>query len=84
LGGRFAKLRVPIFFGPGRDGPGNKPVLDGQRSGRHRLEFSAVPECVEIDKGTGGWPHDEYTLNSRGPRVDARLRRARAIGRVAG
>ncbi len=65
-GDRFAKQRVPIFFGPGRHGPGNNLFFMVNDPDGNRLEFSAELERVESDRPPGIWPHDEYTLNSWG------------------
>lgn len=65
-GDKFAKLRIPIFFGPGRHGPGNNLFFMVTDPDGNRLEFSAELEHVSAETLPGIWPHDEYTLNSWG------------------
>lgn len=65
-GDKFAKLRVPIFFGPGRHGPGNNLFFMITDPDGNRLEISAEIERVAAEVSPGIWPHNEYTLNSWG------------------
>ncbi|WP_039783335.1 VOC family protein [Herbaspirillum huttiense] len=65
-GDRFARLRIPIFFGPGRHGPGNNLFFMVTDPDGNRLEISAELDRVAIDATPGVWPHNEYTLNSWG------------------
>jgi catechol 2,3-dioxygenase len=65
-GDKFAKLRIPIFFGPGRHGPGNNLFFMITDPDGNRLEISAEIDKVEVEASPGVWPHDEYTLNSWG------------------
>ena len=65
-GDKFAKARIPIFFGPGRHGPGNNLFFMVTDSDGNRLEFSAEIDRVSPESSPGVWPHDEYTLNSWG------------------
>ncbi|KAA0998813.1 glyoxalase [Paraburkholderia panacisoli] len=65
-GDRFAAAEVPIFFGPGRHGPGNNLFFMVTDPDGNRLEFSAELERVPADKPPGVWPQSERTLNSWG------------------
>ena len=65
-GDKFAKQRIPIFFGPGRHGPGNNLFFMVTDPDGNRLEFSAEMQVVEADTMPGVWEHGEYTLNSWG------------------
>lgn len=65
-GDRFAKQRIPIFFGPGRHGPGDNLFFMVTDPDGNRLEFSAELQTVAADTLPGVWPHSEYTLNSWG------------------
>jgi catechol 2,3-dioxygenase len=65
-GDKFAKKRIPIFFGPGRHGPGNNLFFMVNDPDGNRVEMSAEIERVEHDKPAGVWEHGEYTLNSWG------------------
>ena len=65
-GDRFAAAEVPIFFGPGRHGPGNNLFFMVTDPDGNRLEFSAELEHVTVGAAPGVWPHGERTLNSWG------------------
>ncbi|RKP53621.1 VOC family protein [Pararobbsia silviterrae] len=65
-GDRFAQAEIPIFFGPGRHGPGNNLFFMVTDPDGNRLEFSAELERVDADKAPGVWPQSERTLNSWG------------------
>jgi len=65
-GDKFAKLRIPIFFGPGRHGPGNNLFFMVTDPDGNRVELSAEIERVAVEHVPGVWPHNEYTLNSWG------------------
>ena len=65
-GDRFAAAEVPIFFGPGRHGPGNNLFFMVTDPDGNRLEFSAELERVDADVKPGIWPQGERTLNSWG------------------
>lgn len=65
-GDKFAKLRIPIFFGPGRHGPGNNLFFMVTDPDGNRLEISAEIENVAAEATPGVWPNNEYTLNSWG------------------
>jgi catechol 2,3-dioxygenase-like lactoylglutathione lyase family enzyme len=63
---RFAQARIPIFFGPGRHGPGNNLFFMVTDPDGNRLEFSAELQTVPPGRAPGTWPDSEYTLNSWG------------------
>ncbi|MBN3744359.1 MULTISPECIES: VOC family protein [Burkholderia] len=65
-GDRFAAAEIPIFFGPGRHGPGNNLFFMVTDPDGNRLEFSAELQQVSIDSTAGVWPASERTLNSWG------------------
>jgi catechol 2,3-dioxygenase len=65
-GDKFAKKRIPIFFGPGRHGPGNNLFFMVNDPDGNKVELSAEIETVDHDKEAGVWEHGEYTLNSWG------------------
>ncbi|MFL9875853.1 VOC family protein [Paraburkholderia megapolitana] len=65
-GDRFAAAEVPIFFGPGRHGPGNNLFFMVTDPDGNRLEFSAELGRVAADTLPGVWPQSERTLNSWG------------------
>jgi catechol 2,3-dioxygenase-like lactoylglutathione lyase family enzyme len=65
-GDRFAAIDVPIFFGPGRHGPGNNLFFMVTDPDGNRLEFSAELARVAVGAQPGVWPHGERTLNSWG------------------
>ena len=62
----FAKLRVPLKWGPGRHGPGDNLFLFIHDPDGNWVEISAELEQVAIDRPVGDWPHEEYTLNTWG------------------
>lgn len=65
-GDRFAAAQIPIFFGPGRHGPGNNLFFMVTDPDGNRLEFSAELQNVSADAAPGIWPEGERTLNSWG------------------
>lgn len=65
-GDRFADAQIPIFFGPGRHGPGNNLFFMVTDPDGNRLEFSAELQTVLPDAPPGVWPHGERTLNTWG------------------
>ena len=65
-GDKFAKLHIPIFFGPGRHGPGNNLFFMVTDPDGNRVELSAEIERMRTDQAPGVWPNNEYTLNSWG------------------
>ena len=59
----FASMHIPIWWGPGRHGPGNNLFLMVEDPQGYLVEVSAELERVP-DHITGRtWPHEERTLN---------------------
>jgi len=59
----FAKMRVPIWWGPGRHGPGNNLFIMVRDPEGNRIELSAELELMEPEATHRAWPHEDYTLN---------------------
>ncbi len=59
----FAALRVPIWWGPGRHGPGNNLFLMIRDPDGNRIEISAELERLDRDTPHRVWPDEERTLN---------------------
>lgn len=59
----FAALRVPIWWGPGRHGPGNNLFLMIRDPDGNRIEVSAELEHMDRDVPHRVWPDEERTLN---------------------
>jgi catechol 2,3-dioxygenase-like lactoylglutathione lyase family enzyme len=62
----FARLHVPLKWGPGRHGPGDNLFVFVHDPDGNWVEISAELEQVEPDRPVGDWPHEERTLNSWG------------------
>ena len=62
-GDHFATLRVPIWWGPGRHGPGNNLFLMIRDPDGNRIEISAELEHMAHDAPHRTWPLEERTLN---------------------
>ena len=62
-GDHFASLRVPIWWGPGRHGPGNNLFLMIRDPDGNRIEISAELEHMDRDTPHRTWPLEERTLN---------------------
>ena len=63
----MASLRIKLWWGPGRHGPGNNLFFMIQDPQGYLIELSAEIEVVP-DEITGRfWPHEERTLNLWGP-----------------
>jgi len=65
-GDRFASLRTPVKWGPGRHGPGNNLFMFIHDPDGNWVELSAELQIVADDKPVGEWRHEEHTLNSWG------------------
>ena len=63
---RFANLRVPLWWGPGRHGPGDNLFFMVQDPEGNKIELSAELEAMPIDQPARNWPHEQHTLNSWG------------------
>ena len=62
-GDRMAKLRIPMWWGPGRHGPGNNLFFMIEDPDGHKVEFSAELERMTEDAAYRTWPHEQRTLN---------------------
>jgi len=62
----FARLRVALFWGPGRHGPGNNLFLMVRDPEGNAVEISAEIETIAEDRAPGEWQHGERTLNQWG------------------
>lgn len=60
---RFGKERIPMFWGPGRHGPGNNLFFMVKDVDGNKLELSAELETFTPDQPARVWPNTEYTLN---------------------
>jgi catechol 2,3-dioxygenase-like lactoylglutathione lyase family enzyme len=60
---RMAKLRIPLWWGPGRHGPGNNLFFMIEDPDGHKVEFSAELELMPKDMPHRTWPHEQRTLN---------------------
>ena len=62
-GDHMAKLRIPLWWGPGRHGPGNNLFFMIEDPDGHKVEFSAELERMTEDAPFRTWPHEQRTLN---------------------
>jgi catechol 2,3-dioxygenase-like lactoylglutathione lyase family enzyme len=62
-GDHMAKLRIPLWWGPGRHGPGNNLFFMIEDPDGHKVEFSAELERMPEDAAFRTWPHEPRTLN---------------------
>ena len=62
-GDRMASLRIPMWWGPGRHGPGNNLFFMIEDPDGHKVEFSAELERMTQDAAYRTWPHEQRTLN---------------------
>ena len=62
-GDRMASLRIPLWWGPGRHGPGNNLFFMVEDPDGHKVEFSAELELMPEDMRYRTWPHEQRTLN---------------------
>jgi len=62
-GDRMARLRIPLWWGPGRHGPGNNLFFMIEDPEGHKVEFSAELELVPRETAFRTWPHEQRTLN---------------------
>ncbi len=62
-GDRMARLRIPLWWGPGRHGPGNNLFFMIEDPDGHKVEFSAELELMPEDAAFRTWPHEQRTLN---------------------
>ena len=59
----FAALEVPIFWGPGRHGPGNNLFIMVEDPDGNKVEMSAELELMHRHMPPREWAHEERTLN---------------------
>jgi catechol 2,3-dioxygenase-like lactoylglutathione lyase family enzyme len=64
---RMAKLKIPLWWGPGRHGPGNNLFFMIEDPDGHKVEFSAELELMPRATPPRAWPHEQRTLNLWGP-----------------
>jgi catechol 2,3-dioxygenase len=62
-GDRMASLRIPLWWGPGRHGPGNNLFFMVEDPDGHKVEFSAEIERLPQEAAFRTWPHEQRTLN---------------------
>jgi catechol 2,3-dioxygenase len=60
---RMASLRIPLWWGPGRHGPGNNLFFMIEDPDGHKVEFSAELELMPRAMASRSWPHEQRTLN---------------------
>jgi catechol 2,3-dioxygenase len=60
---RMASLRIPLWWGPGRHGPGNNLFFMIEDPDGHKVEFSAELELMPREMPQRSWPHEQRTLN---------------------
>ena len=60
---RMASLRIPLWWGPGRHGPGNNLFFMIEDPDGHKVEFSAELELMPQEMPHRTWPHEQRTLN---------------------
>jgi len=60
---RMGRLRIPLWWGPGRHGPGNNLFFMIEDPDGHKVEFSAELELMPKDMAHRTWPHEQRTLN---------------------
>jgi catechol 2,3-dioxygenase-like lactoylglutathione lyase family enzyme len=59
----LATLQVPLWWGPGRHGPGNNLFFMIEDPDGHKLELSAELEVMPRDMAARDWKHEQRTLN---------------------
>jgi catechol 2,3-dioxygenase len=60
---RMAALRISLWWGPGRHGPGNNLFFMIEDPDGHKVEFSAELELMPRAMPHRTWPHEQRTLN---------------------
>jgi catechol 2,3-dioxygenase-like lactoylglutathione lyase family enzyme len=60
---RMARLSIPLWWGPGRHGPGNNLFFMIEDPDGHKVEFSAELERLPEGAPYRTWPHEQRTLN---------------------
>ncbi len=62
-GDHFAAMHLPIWWGPGRHGPGDNLFFMVRDPDGNRIEISAELEQIPREVTYRCWPHEERTLN---------------------
>ncbi|MBM3368324.1 MAG: hypothetical protein FJY43_08605, partial [Betaproteobacteria bacterium] len=57
----LGRLRIPLWWGPGRHGPGNNLFFMIEDPDGHKVEFSAELELMPRDLAHRNWPHEPHT-----------------------
>ena len=65
----FSRAEVPIFWGPGRHGPGNNLFIMANDPDGNAMEFSAEITLHPFPMPPGEWPHAPRTLNLWGAAI---------------
>ena len=60
---RMGSLQIPLWWGPGRHGPGNNLFFMIEDPDGHKVEFSAELELLPREAPYRTWPHEQRTLN---------------------
>lgn len=60
---RLGSLGIPLWWGPGRHGPGNNLFFMIEDPDGHKVEFSAELERMSEEQTFRTWPHEQRTLN---------------------
>jgi catechol 2,3-dioxygenase-like lactoylglutathione lyase family enzyme len=60
---RMGSLRIKLWWGPGRHGPGNNLFFMVEDPDGYKVEFSAELEHLAREIPFRTWPHEERTLN---------------------
>ena len=63
----MASIRIPLWWGPGRHGPGNNLFFMVKDPHGYLIEISAELEIVQDGVEKRAWKHEERTLNLWGP-----------------
>ena len=59
----FSGLRIKLWWGPGRHGPGDNLFFMVLDPDGNKVELSAELEHMPLDMAKRTWPHEERTLN---------------------
>lgn len=62
-GDHLATMRIPMWWGPGRHGPGNNLFFMVRDPDGNRVELSAELELMPYEMAAREWLHEEHTLN---------------------
>jgi len=62
-GDHFGSMRIPMWWGPGRHGPGNNLFFMVRDPDGNRVELSAELEHMPYEMAARKWLHEEHTLD---------------------